>query len=63
MSNESIQWGRFRDETGEVYYCPVSAGQHRADHQSGLDDCVESSTIGRYAGNINRIEPDVVKGM
>ena len=38
-------------ETGEEVYCPIEDGA-----APDIDDCVEASTAGRYAGNLNVAE-------
>jgi hypothetical protein len=58
MSDETIEWGRFTDPTGEVFYCPINASKISSP-QSVPEECVEASTIGRYAGNINRVDRDL----
>ena len=45
---------KYKDETGEEYYCPVNAvADDRIVSEWELDDCVEVSTANRYSGNIN----------
>jgi hypothetical protein len=56
MTISEIEYIRRTNETGGIFYCPVNADQNRADLQNDLDDCVEASIIGRYAGNIKRVE-------
>ena len=44
---------KYKDETGEEYYCPVNAvADDRIVSEWELDDCVEVSTANRYSGNI-----------
>ena len=51
MSAEEKIFGRYTDETGEEYYCPMEpAGKDRAISGLSLDECVEASTVGRYSG-------------
>jgi hypothetical protein len=59
MSKETIEWGRFTDPTGELFYCPINKSKNTSDPRSVPDNCVEASTIGRYAGNINRVDRDL----
>ena len=45
---------KYKDETGEEYYCPMNAvADDRIVSEWELDDCVEMSTANRYSGNIN----------
>ena len=47
----------YEDETGEAYYCPISAvADDRMVSEWELDDCVEASTSGRYSGHLNVID-------
>jgi hypothetical protein len=47
-------FGKFEDETGEEFYCPVDAvADQRVVSEWEIQDCVEASTVGRYSGNIN----------
>jgi hypothetical protein len=54
MSSNDEVFGKYRDETGEMYYCPVN---HVADNhivsEWELENCVEASTAERYSGNLN----------
>jgi len=52
-TNEAI-YGKYEDDTGEKYYCPMDAIRDaRRVSEWELDDCVEASTAGRYSGNLN----------
>jgi len=42
----------YTDENGEEYYCPVEDGSHSRAAALDTDQCVESSTAGRYSGNL-----------
>ena len=53
IKNEQV-YAKYEDESGEEYYCPVQAVKDsRMVSEWELDDCVEASTAGRYAGNLN----------
>ena len=55
ITNELL--GKFEDETGEEYYCPINAVRdNRIVSDWELDHCVEASTAGRYSGNLNVVD-------
>jgi hypothetical protein len=52
-ANEEVL-GKYEDENGETYYCPVNTVRDdRVVVEWELDNCVEASTAGRYSGNIH----------
>jgi len=56
-------FGKYTDETGEEYYCPimsVSDGHVVCDWE--LDNCVEASTAQRYSGNLKIVRSQRVLG-
>lgn len=57
MDANNQLYGKYNDENGEAYYCPVNlvADDHIVS-ESELEDCVEVSTAGRYSGNLNVID-------
>ena len=57
MSENDQLYGRYKDEDGESYFCPINlvADDHIVSEYE-LDDCLEESTAGRYAGNLNVID-------
>lgn len=57
MSANDQLYGKYRDENGESYYCPMNllADDHIVSERE-LDDCVEVSTAGRYSGNLKVID-------
>jgi hypothetical protein len=57
MSANDQLYGKYKDENGESYYCPVNlvADDHIVSEWE-LDDCVEVSTAGRYSGNLKVID-------
>lgn len=57
MSANDEIFKKYEDETGEAYYCPVTAvADDRVVSEWELDNCVEASTAGRYSGHLNIIE-------
>ena len=62
MKSTQDVFGKYVDDTGEAYYCPIAAvADDRIVSEWELDNCVEASTAGRYAGNLklaDRNEPD-----
>jgi hypothetical protein len=61
MKTENDTFRKFKDETGEEYYCPLEvATNNRIDSDWATENCVEASTAGRYSGNlevVNRFNP------
>lgn len=57
MDANNQLYGKYKDENGEAYFCPVNlvADDHIVS-ESELEDCVEVSTAGRYSGNLNVID-------
>ena len=57
MEKNNDIFGKFEDETGEEYYCPLNKTvTKRFDSGWAVDNCVEASTVGRYSGNTNVVE-------
>ena len=55
-SNEEI-FGKYKDESGEAYYCPINAvADNHIVSEWELDNCVEASTAERYSGNLNIVD-------
>lgn len=50
---------RVKDEKGNEFVCPLEAlkNVHEATEEE-LDNCVDDGTVGRYAGNIDVVDPD-----
>ena len=47
-------WVRVKDYEGNDFICPISALKERSQAtEEELENCVDSATVGRYAGNIN----------
>jgi hypothetical protein len=54
MENKDEKFGKFEDETGEIYYCPINeVTDNRIVSEWEIDNCVEASTAGRYSGNLS----------
>ena len=57
MDTKNELFGKFENETGEEYYCPIKAvSDNHMVSEWELDNCVEASTAGRYSGNLNVID-------
>ncbi len=57
MQTQSELYKKYKDETGEEYYCPVAVIRDDQTVSEGkLDNCVEASTAGRYSGNLNVVD-------
>ena len=53
MNTKNDIFEKFKDETGEEYFCPVNAvADHHIVSEWELDNCVEASTASRYAGHL-----------
>ena len=54
MKDKNEIYGKFEDETGEIYYCPINeVSDNHVVSEWEIDNCVEASTAGRYSGNLN----------
>ena len=50
-------WVRVKDLEGSEFICPLSAlkdAEQATDEE--LDNCVDSATVGRYAGDIHIVD-------
>ncbi|MGD2014550.1 MAG: hypothetical protein PVG84_12420 [Desulfobacterales bacterium] len=57
MTNNNEIFGKYMDEAGEVYYCPISeVADNIIVSEWEMDNCVDVSTVERYAGNLNIVE-------
>lgn len=57
MNDKSEIFGKYEDDSGEEYYCPLNAvSGNNIVSESELDSCVEASTAGRYSGIINVVD-------
>jgi hypothetical protein len=54
MKNKNELYGKYEDENGETYYCPITdVTDNHIVSEWVIDNCVEASTAGRYSGNLN----------
>ena len=54
MTTKSEIFGKYKDETGEAHYCPISeVADNSIVSEWEMDNCVDVSTVERYAGNLN----------
>jgi hypothetical protein len=62
MNSSQETFSKYVDETGQEFYCPINAVKDdRIVSEWELANCVETSTTGRYAGNLkiaDRKKPD-----
>ena len=57
MEKSTETFGKYEDETGEEYYCPINGvTDSRIVSEWELDNCVEASTAGRYSGNLDVVD-------
>ena len=57
MKANDNTFGKFEDETGEEFYCPIDAvADPSVVSEWEIDDCVEATTVGRYSGNLNVVD-------
>ena len=54
MTTKDEIFGKYNDETGEAYYCPINeVADNKVVSEWEMDNCVDVSTVERYAGNLN----------
>ena len=52
-TKQNEKWVRVKDYEGNDFICPISALKQRSQAtEEELENCVDSATVGRYAGNI-----------
>ena len=57
MDTKTDIYGKYEDESGEEFYCPIDdVTDNRRVSEWELDNCVEASTAGRYSGNLNVVD-------
>ena len=57
MESKNEVFGKYEDETGEAYYCPISAVvDNTIVSEWEIDNCVEASTAERYSGNLKVVD-------
>ena len=54
MGQRNEIFGKYKDDTGEEYYCPIKdvVDSHIVSEWE-IDNCVEATTAERYSGNLN----------
>jgi hypothetical protein len=53
MTARNEVFDKYRDETGEEYYCPINTvSDNHIVSEWELDNCVDAATAERYSGNI-----------
>jgi hypothetical protein len=55
--SEKDVWVRVKDDAGNAFICPLNAlkDQNLATDEE-LENCVDDAVVGRYAGNIEKID-------
>lgn len=54
MTTKNELFGKYKDETGIAYYCPISeVADNNIVSEWEIENCVDVSTVERYAGNLN----------
>ena len=57
MTTKDEIFGKFKDETGEAYFCPINeVADNNIVSEWEMDNCVDVSTVERYAGNLTIID-------
>ena len=52
-TNQREKWVKVKDDEGNDFICPLSDLKNPAEAaEKELENCVDSGTVGRYAGNI-----------
>jgi len=50
MESKSEVFGKYKDEAGEAYYCPISdVADNTIVSEWEIENCVEASTAERYS--------------
>jgi len=58
MNDKQALYVRVHDQAGNEFLCPLDALKDpKTASDEELDNCVDDGTVGRYAGNINIVEP------
>ncbi len=54
MTTENEVFGKYKDEVGEDYYCPINnVADNNIVSEWEIENCVDVSTVERYSGNLN----------
>ena len=56
MKKDTDVYMKYKDKSGEEYYCPLKMARNNDRFGKNQDDCVEISTVGRYAGNLDVVD-------
>lgn len=57
MNAKNEIFGKYIDDVGEEYYCPMDEiSDKKYVSEWEIDTCVEASTAGRYSGNLNVLD-------
>jgi hypothetical protein len=58
MDDKKALFIRVHDKAGNEFICPLEALKDpKTASDEELDQCVDDGTVGRYAGNIEIVEP------
>jgi len=58
-SSKKDVYVRVKDGKGNEFLCPLNALKDvREATSEEMDSCVDDGTVGRYAGNIDIVDPD-----
>ena len=59
MSDSKTTYVRVQDKAGNEFICPLDAlKDFKTASEEDLEQCVDDATVGRYAGNIDVVDPD-----
>jgi hypothetical protein len=62
MNSHEKVFGKYEDDSGENYYCPIDeVADNTIVSEWEIDNCVETSTTERYSGNLNIVDKSVPK--
>lgn len=60
MAENENRYRKYSDENDDAYYCPADWDAGNGIAAEGIpDSCIEADVVGRYAGNIDVVEPAV----
>lgn len=58
MSESKATYVRVQDKAGNEFICPIDALRDlKTASEEDLEQCVDDATVGRYAGNIDIVDP------
>ena len=62
MTNNNEIFGKYTDESGEAYYCPISeVADNKIVSEWEMDNCVDIATVERYTGNLKIADQETSK--